>query len=389
VSSIPKAIYEQTVRSFFAPVLAFLDDPRVSEVMINGPRRIYVERAGKLELTGATFPSDEALLAGLRNLSQYIGKIVDQDHPILEGRLPDGSRVEAVLPPVSPDGAMVSIRRFARDTLTIDRLMNLGSLTPAAVAALRAFVGSRLNIIISGGTGSGKTSLLNALTGLVSEGERVIVIEDAREIQPQQEHVLQFEARAPDPKGLGGASIRELFRASLRMRPDRIIVGEIRGGEALDIVQAMLSGHGGCMGTLHASHPVDAMTRLETMAMMNAVELPLAAMRSQIGSAVNLVIQAARLADGTRKITHISEVAGFDVERQRYRLSDLFVRDFSGIDGHGSVKSELVPTGNLPRFMPQLIEHGHDLPEAMKEAKQRGAGAHRTDHEERGGSVDD
>jgi len=389
VSTIPKAIYEQTVRSFFAPVLAFLDDPRVSEVMINGPRRIYVERAGKLELTGATFPSDEALLAGLRNLSQYIGKIVDEDHPILEGRLPDGSRVEAVLPPVSPDGAMVSIRRFARDTLTIERLMALGSLTPAAVEALRAFVASRINIIISGGTGSGKTSLLNALTGVVSEGERVIVIEDAREIQPQQEHVLQFEARAPDPRGLGGASIRELFRASLRMRPDRIIVGEIRGGEALDIVQAMLSGHGGCMGTLHASHPFDAMTRLETMAMMNAVELPLSAMRTQIGSAVNLVIQAARLADGTRKITHISEVAGFDVERQRYRVSDLFDRDFSGVDGDGSVKSELVPTGNLPRFMPQLIEHGYDVPEAMKEAKRRCAEAQRADHEERGGSGDD
>jgi pilus assembly protein CpaF len=378
VSSIPKAIYEQTVRSFFAPVLAFLDDPRVSEVMINGPRRIYVERAGKLELTGATFPSDEALLAGLRNLSQYIGKIVDQDHPILEGRLPDGSRVEAVLPPVSPDGAMVSIRRFARDTLTIDRLMNLGSLTPAAVAALRAFVGSRLNIIISGGTGSGKTSLLNALTGLVSEGERVIVIEDAREIQPQQEHVLQFEARAPDPKGLGGASIRELFRASLRMLPDRIIVGEIRGGEALDIVQAMLSGHGGCMGTLHASYPKDTLTRLETMAMMSDLTMPLAAMRAQIGSGVQLVLQVSRLQDGSRKVTHITEVTGFDLDTQKYNLQDIFVRKYHGVDAQGKVLSDLVPTGIMPTFMHQLEEHGVTLPDPVLELARRNSGAGHT-----------
>lgn len=384
MSSIPKAIYEQTVLSFFAPVREFLDDPRVSEVMINGPRNIYVERAGKLELTGATFPSDQALLAALRNLSQYIGKVVDQDHPILEGRLPDGSRVEAVLPPVSPDGAMVSIRRFARDRLTIARLLELESLTEPAVEALRAFVTSRINIVISGGTGSGKTSLLNALTGLVSAGERVIVIEDAREMQPQQAHVLQFEARPPDAKGRGGASVRDLFRASLRMRPDRIIVGEIRGGEALDIVQAMLSGHGGCMGTLHATHPADAMTRLETMAMMSDVEMPLTAMRAQIGSGVNLVIQAARLADGTRKITHISEVAGFAVEQQRYVVNDLFVRDFSGMDGQGWVKSELLPTGNLPTFMKQLVEHGCDLPEAMRDAATRRARSQQAKQEERG-----
>ena len=266
---------------------------------------------------------------------------------------------------------MVSIRRFSRETLTIERLMNLGSLTAEAVEALRAFVGSRVNIIISGGTGSGKTSLLNALTGLVPDGERVIVIEDAREIQPQQDHVLQFEARPPDPKGSGAVSIRDLFRASLRMRPDRIIVGEIRGGEALDIVQAMLSGHGGCMGTLHASHPIESMARLETMAMMSEVEMPLSAMRAQIGSGVNLVIQAARLPDGSRKITHLSEVVRFDMEQQRYIVNDLFVREFSRADDHGDVTSELKVTGNLPSFMPQLVEHGFDIPEAMREAAER------------------
>jgi pilus assembly protein CpaF len=372
MSAIPKAIYEQTTLAFFAPIRPFLDDPRVSEVMINGPGRIYIERGGKIELTSANFQSDEALHAALRNLSQYIGKIVDQDHPILEGRMPDGSRIEAVLPPISPDGAMVSIRRFSRETLTIDRLKSFGSLTEAAVEALRVFVASRMNIIISGGTGSGKTSLLNALTGLVPEGERVIVIEDAREIQPQQAHVLQFEARPPDPKGRGGVSIRELFRASLRMRPDRIIVGEIRGGEALDIVQAMLSGHGGCMGTLHASHPVESMARLETMAMMSALEMPLAAMRMQIGSGVNLVIQVARLADGSRKVTHISEIVEFNADQQRYIVNDLFVREFTRLDDD-TVTSELSPTGNLPSFSAQLTEHGFDVPEAMVEAAERRA----------------
>ena len=371
MSAIPKAIYEQTLLSFLAPIRPFLDDPRVSEVMINGPRNIYIERGGRLERTTAEFPSDDALLAALRNLSQYIGKLVDQDNPILEGRMPDGSRVEAVLPPVSPDGAMVSIRRFSRDTLTIDRLMRLGSLTEGAVQALQAFVASHVNIIISGGTGSGKTSLLNALTGVVPETERVIVIEDSREIQPQQDHVLQFEARPADPKGRGAVTIRDLFRASLRMRPDRIIVGEIRGGEALDIVQAMLSGHGGCMGTLHANHPVDAMSRLETMAMMSEVDMPLAAMRTQIGSAVNLVIQAARLSDGSRKLTHISEVERFDVEQQRYVVNDLFVREFSRADEDGAVTGELKATGHLPSFLPLLTEHGFGVPEAMLEAAER------------------
>lgn len=372
MNMIPKAIYEQTTLAFFEPIRPFLDDPRVSEVMINGPGRIYIERGGRIELTDATFSSDEALHAALRNLSQYIGKIIDAEHPILEGRMPDGSRVEAVLPPVSPDGAMVSIRRFSRDTLTVERLVGLGSLSTAAHEALAAFVDSRQNILISGGTGSGKTSLLNALTGLLSEGERVIVIEDAREIQPQQAHVLQFEARPPDPRGRGAVTIRDLFRASLRMRPDRLIVGEIRGGEALDIVQAMISGHGGCMGTLHASHPAETMSRLETMAMMSEVGMPLSALRSQIGAGVNLVIQAARLADGSRKITHISEVVEFNVERQRYVISDLFVREFSAGED-GTIESELVATGNLPTFAPQLIEHGHQLPSAMLEAAERRA----------------
>jgi len=369
---ISKQVYEQTLLTYFAPVRPYLDDPSVSEIMINGPDQIYVERRGMLELVDARFANTEALMAALRNLSQYIGKVVDEHHPILEGRLPDGSRVEALLPPVSPDGPSVSIRRFFRETLTIARLENLGALTSAASEALAAFVASKINILVAGGTGSGKTSMLNALTGLVPTGERVVVIEDSREVQPQRPHVVQLEARPGDGKGRGAVSVRELFRATLRMRPDRIIVGEIRGGEALEIIQAMISGHGGCMGTLHATYPRDTLTRLESMAMMNETDMPLSAMRAQIGSGVQLIVQVARLQDGTRKVTHISEVTGYDRGEEKYDIRDLFVREYFGADEEGRVRSELRPTGVSPRFLPQLEEHGVALPDEMLAAIRAG-----------------
>ncbi|HEY5956477.1 MAG TPA: ATPase, T2SS/T4P/T4SS family, partial [Polyangiaceae bacterium] len=233
---IPKEIYEQTVLSHFAPIRPFLEDASVSEIMINGPDHIYVERRGRIEQVEARFSSRETLLAALRNVSQYIGKLVDAEHPILEGRLPDGSRLQAVIPPAFPDGPCVAIRRFFRETLTVERLVRFGSMSVLAAEALRAFVVAKLNIVVAGGTGSGKTSLLNALSGFIPSSERVIVIEDAREVQLQQPHVIQFEARPPDPQGRGAVSIRDLFRATLRLRPDRVVVGEIRGGEALDIV---------------------------------------------------------------------------------------------------------------------------------------------------------
>ena len=228
---IPKRVFEETVLQFFEPVKPFLDDASVSEVMINGPKQIYIERKGKLELTNATFPSREALMSALRNLSQFVGKHVSEEHPILEGRFPDGSRVEALLPPIAPDGPHVSIRRFFKETLTVERLVKFGSMPGVVAASLQAFVISKLNIIIAGGTGSGKTSMLNALSSFIPDGERVVVIEDSREIQFQKPHVVQLEARPADPKGRGAISIRDLFRATLRMRPDRVIVGEIRGGE--------------------------------------------------------------------------------------------------------------------------------------------------------------
>jgi pilus assembly protein CpaF len=225
--------------------------------------------------------------------------------------------------------------------------------------------------MIAGGTGSGKTSMLNALSGFIPDGERVVVIEDSREVQFQKPHVVQLEARPPDPKGKGGVSIRDLFRATLRMRPDRVVVGEIRGGEALDIVQAMTSGHGGCMGTLHATHPKDTLTRLETMCMMSDIDMPLAAMRQQIGSGVQLVVQVSRLQDGSRKVTHITEVMGFDLESQRYLLQDLFVRDYRGFDENNRIVSDLVPTGILPSCLAQLHEHGVNLPDPVLEMAQR------------------
>lgn len=362
---IPREVFEQTLREFFEPIVPFLDDTSVSEVMINGPTQIYIERQGKLELTNARFGSREALMAALRNLSQFVGKHISDERPILEGRLPDGSRVEAMIPPIAPDGPHIAIRRFAKDTLTVEKLVRLGAMPGIAAAFLQACVIAKLNILIAGGTGSGKTSMLNALSGFIPDTERVVVIEDSREIQFQKPHVVQLEARPADPWGRGAISIRDLFRATLRMRPDRVIVGEIRGGEALDIVQAMTSGHGGCMGTLHASYPRDTLTRLETMAMMSDVEMPLTAMRAQIGSAVQLIVQVSRLQDGSRKITHISEVLGFDVERHAYHIQHLFERRYQGSDATGRVESELYHTGRLPSFTPQLQEHGVNLPDPI------------------------
>ena len=309
---IPKEVFEETLLQFLAPIRPFLDDPSVSDIMINGPDQIYVERKGQLHLTNARFETREALVAALRNAAQYVGKHVDEMKPILEGRLPDGSRIEAILPPAAPDGPCVSIRRFFKETLTVDRLIGFGALTPDVATALQALVVSKLNILIAGGTGSGKTSMLNALSSFIPEGERVVVIEDSRELQLQRQHICMLEARPPDPRGRGEVTIRELFRATLRLRPDRIVVGEIRGGEALDLIQAMTSGHGGCMSTLHATYPRDTTSRLETMAMMSDVEMPLAALRVQLASAVNIICQVSRLQDGSRKITHVTEVIGFD-----------------------------------------------------------------------------
>ena len=369
---IPKEVFEETLLQFFQPIRRYLEDPAVSDIMINGPDQVYVEKKGTLHLTDARFENREALVAALRNAAQFVGKHVDEHRPILEGRLPDGSRIEAVLPPAAPDGPVVSIRRFFKETLTVDKLIGFGAMSEDCATALQALVVSKLNILVAGGTGSGKTSMLNALSSFIPEGERVVVIEDSRELQLQRDHVCVLEARPPDPKGRGQVTIRDLFRATLRLRPDRIVVGEIRSGEALDLIQAMTSGHGGCMSTLHATYPRDTTSRLETMAMMSDVEMPLTALRIQLASAVNIIVQVSRLQDGSRKITHVTEVLGYDARDEQYQMQDIFVRQYHGFDERGMILSELVPAGVVPRCLPQLHEHGVDLPASVYEAAKRG-----------------
>jgi pilus assembly protein CpaF len=374
--TIPREVFEQTILSFFGPVKPFLDDPTVSEVMINGPDEIFIERAGQIERTDARFANLHALMSAVRNLAQFVGRHVDEQRPILEARLPDGSRVEAILPPASPDGPSVAIRRFFKETLTVERLVQFGSLTPDAAQCLAALVGAKQNVIVAGGTGSGKTSLLNVLSSFAADAERIVVIEDSRELQLQKPHVVQLEARPPDAKGRGAVTIRDLFKATLRMRPDRIVVGEIRGGEALDLVQAMTSGHGGCLSTVHATYPIDTMNRLETMAMMSDVEMPLFALRAQVGSAIDFIVQTARQQDGSRGVTHITEVLGYDPERG-YQLQDLWVRRFLGKEPDGRVLSDFVPTGALPRGLEMMRALGMDMPASMYHAQHGPGHGHR------------
>jgi pilus assembly protein CpaF len=369
---IPKEVYEETLLSFLDPVRPFLDDPKVSEIMINGPNQIFIEKAGKLILTNARFASIEALTSALRNIAQYVGKSVDEDHPILEARLPDGSRIEAIVPPAAPDGPSVSIRRFFKETLTVQRLIDFGSVTQDAAQVLECLVALKQNVVVAGGTGSGKTSLLNALSSFIPDGDRIVIIEDSREVQLQRQHVVQLEARPGDAKGRGKVTIRDLFRATLRMRPDRIVVGEIRGGEALDLVQAMTSGHGGCLTTVHATYPHDTLTRLETMSLMSDVELPLSAMRIQLASAVNIIVQTSRLADGSRKITHVSEVRGYD-EQNGFKLADIFLRKFQGRDEQGNLISTLEPTGELPLCTDTVHSYGMQYPASVYEVAQQRA----------------
>jgi pilus assembly protein CpaF len=358
---IPETIYDTTIRRFLAPIEPMLGDPTVTEIMINGPSEIFVERRGKIVRIDQVFEGFDALMSALRVVAQYVGRPFDEAHPLLEARLPDGSRVAALMPPVAPTGPCVAIRRFSKEILTIERLVGFGALTSDSVEMLRILVEAKNNIVVSGGTGSGKTSMLNALSALIPEDERLIVIEDSRELMLQREHVIAFEARPPDARGKGAISVRDLFRASLRMRPDRIILGEIRAGEALDLIQAMTSGHGGCLATVHASYPRDTLSRLETLALMGGVELPLHALRAQLASAVDLVVQTARFRDGRRMVTHISEVIGADPQHG-YAIVDLFATRVVGKSADGTTERVLEPTGYLPSCLPALQAQGVELP---------------------------
>jgi pilus assembly protein CpaF len=363
---IPEEIFQQALLGFLEPIGPFLADDKVSEVMINGHEQIFVERGGKIERTQSGFPTQDALETAVRNIAQYVGKTVDADRPILDARLPDGSRVCAVLPPASPHGITVSIRRFPKSRLTVRDLVEKGAISPGALKFLQLCVQHKRNILVAGGTGSGKTSLLNALSSFIGETERVVVIEDSSEIRLQQPHAVYLEARPPDPRGRGAVSIRDLLRATLRLRPDRIIVGECRGGEALDLVQAMTSGHGGSLSTVHATHPHDTVQRLETLCLMSDVSLPLSALRAQVASAVNVIVQTNRLNDGSRRITDIVECRGLSKDGH-YDLNPLFTLRVGAVDPRtGRIDGQLVATKRPVSFAEELAGYGARLPEEMR-----------------------
>jgi pilus assembly protein CpaF len=343
----------------YGPIQPLLDDPDISEVMVNGPKKVFIEKNGKLTRSPVTFDDDNHVLRVIDRIILPLGRRVDPDSPTVDARLPDGSRVNAVIPPVSIDGPSITIRKFKKDKLSIEQLVQFGSLTPNMGEFIRACVLAHLNIVISGGTGSGKTTLLNVLSSFIQEEERIVTIEDAAELQLQQDHVLRMETKTANVDGKGAVTIRDLVRNSLRMRPDRIIVGECRGGEALDMLQAMNTGHDGSLTTLHANTPRDAISRLETMVLMSGMDLPLKVVRQQISSAVDLIIQQSRLKDGSRKVTAITEVVG--MEGDIVVLTDIFKFDATGIGPNGKILGELKATGIRPIFSPRLEAAGFKL----------------------------
>ncbi len=350
------------------PLETLLKDPDISEIMINGPAQVYVERRGRIEPSALTFDSSEHLMQIIDRIVSTIGRRVDESSPMVDARLRDGSRVNVIIPPLALSGPTMTIRRFSADPLTVDNLLQSGTLTQGMATFLRACVRGRLNVLVSGGTGSGKTTTLNVLSAWIPEDERIITIEDAAELQLKQVHVVTLEARPPNVEGRGRIAIRDLVVNSLRMRPDRIVIGECRGGEALDMLQAMNTGHDGSLTTIHANSPSDAMSRLETLVLMAGTDLPSRAIREQIASAINIVVQQARLRDGTRRIVGISELGGFDGER--LQLNDVFTFQQRGVDDDGGVIGEHRVVGR-----PRVLEHLASVGEAVDPALFDGAAA--------------
>jgi pilus assembly protein CpaF len=363
--NLPESLRVQLFRNVmheligFGPIQDLLDEADVTEVMVNRPEQIYIERKGKLIDTKVKFDNDEHIMRVIERIVSPLGRRIDTENPMVDARLPDGSRVNAVIPPVSIDGPVLTIRKFSKTKLTIEQLIEFDSLTPIMSDFLRACVLGRLNIIISGGTGSGKTTLLNVLSSFIPETERVVTIEDSAELRLDQRHVVRMEARPPNIDGRGQVTIRDMVRNALRMRPDRIVVGECRGGEALDMLQAMNTGHDGSLTTLHANSPRDALLRLETMVLMAGMELPLKVIRQQVASAVDLIVHQSRLKNGPRKITAISEVAG--MEGDTIVMSDIFKYEQTGVTPEGDVIGSFKPTGIRPMFSPRLEAVGYKL----------------------------
>jgi pilus assembly protein CpaF len=356
------------------PLERLLNDPSITEIMVNGHDTVYVEQDGKLVRSTAHFTSEEHLRRMIERIVSRVGRRIDESSPLVDARLADGSRVNAVIPPLAFNGSSLTIRKFSKDPYKVDDLITFGTLSREMAELLRACVEARLNIIVSGGTGTGKTTLLNVLSSFIPEGERIVTIEDAVELQLQQDHVVRLESRPANIEGKGEVGIRDLVRNSLRMRPDRIVVGEVRGGESLDMLQAMNTGHDGSLSTVHANSPRDAIARLETLVLMAGMDLPLRAIREQIASAVDVVVQLSRLRDGSRRVTSVTEVQG--MEGQTVTLQDAFVFDFAaGVDADGRFRGKPIPTGVRPRFTDKFVELGIQLsPEvfAMPSTRQPG-----------------
>ncbi|MFZ5468108.1 MAG: CpaF family protein [Myxococcota bacterium] len=349
-------MYTESLRAFLKPVLAYLDDESVSEIMINGPEDIWVERKGKLVRVEARF-TEEGLLGAARNIAQFVGRPLSDERPRLDARLPDGSRIHVVLPPVARKGTTIAIRKFFREKLGIDALLQFKSMTPEMARLIEAAIRLKLNVIVAGGTSSGKTTLLNILSSLIPNEERILTIEDSAELRLVQDHLVSFESRVADKFGKGEVNMGDLLHSALRLRPDRIVVGEVRGGEAFHLVQAMNTGHGGSMATTHANTPTDTLRRVESLCLMSGVELPMVAVRALVASAINVVICCERLLDGSRKTTHIAEVLPL-TEKGDYRTQDLFVFTQVARDEDGKVLGYHSPTGILPTFIAKARAHG-------------------------------
>jgi pilus assembly protein CpaF len=344
----------------YGPVEPLLEDPDVTEVMINGPRKVFFEQGGQLHLSDRVFRDHDHILRIIEKIVVPINRRIDESSPMVDARLPDGSRVNAIIPPLAVDGPTVTVRKFAKDPFTVDDLVSFGTLIPEIVDFLRACIKTRLNIIVSGGTGSGKTTFLNVVSSFIPGNERVVTIEDPCELQMRQRHVIRLETRPANVEGKGMVAQRDLVRNALRMRPDRIIVGEVRAGEAFDMLQAMNTGHDGSLTTAHANSPRDAIARIENMVLMAGLDLPVRAIREQVASALDLVVHVSRLSDGSRRVTHVTEVVG--MEGQTVTLQDVFLFNQTGVDGRGKVQGQTVATGLRPHFMQRFEAAGIHLP---------------------------
>jgi pilus assembly protein CpaF len=355
-------VFEDAISSLLSPIKDLIDDPSVSEIMINGPYKIFIEKKGLVYLAPNKFPSDEALMASMRAVAQSVGRVIDSDNPRLDARLPNGSRIAVVIPPMAKCGTTVAIRKFSKEKLGLKDLITFGSISPDGARFLDCCMYLGKNTLVSGGTGSGKTTMLNVLGSRMPKTQRLLVIEDAAELQINAEHVVHFETRKENKEmGIKGVTIRDLMESALRLRPDRIIVGEVRGPEALDLLNAMGTGHEGSMGTVHANSPIDACTRLETLCLMGETRIPPDAIRKMVGAALQLIVQCNRYHDGGRRTSHISQVLGVD-EHGRYIVRDIFRWIQTGKDENGKFVGEMVPTGYIPTWFDEFVANKLPFP---------------------------